>query len=45
MNRLTHVIGAHLIIAALAYTSATQNYQIAGPVLEVDRNHKATHLT
>jgi len=45
MNRLVDVIEVLLIIAALACASAVKGYQVTESVLEIDRNHKATHLT
>lgn len=39
MKRLLVVIGVLLIVAALAYARAPKDYQVTGPVLEMDGDH------
>ena len=39
MKRVLVVIGVLLIVAALAYARAPKDYQVTGPVLEMDGDH------
>ena len=39
MKRLLVVIGVFLFVAALAYARAPKDYQVTGPVLEMDGDH------
>jgi hypothetical protein len=39
MKRLLVIVGVILIISALAYARAPKDYQVTGPVLEMDGDH------
>jgi hypothetical protein len=39
MKRLLVLIGVVLVVAAIAYARAPKDYQVTGPVLEMDGDH------